>query len=92
MSKTLERRLRAGVGVFRTIQPHGRYGAWSGELHAVVSSKESWDPIEHKGEKRDTSGIPGESWVATVLNQMREKLPQLHPLYFPLPGPEKRHY
>ena len=34
--------------------------------------KKNWDPIEHKGEKTDISGIPGGSWVATVQNQMRE--------------------
>ena len=73
------------------IQPCDHYGVWSGEPHAAVSSKENGDPIEHKGEKMDIFGMPGESWVAMVLNQMREILPQLHPLYFPRPDPGKRH-
>ena len=73
------------------IQPRDHYGVWSSEPHVVVSSKESGDPIEHKGEKMDTSGIPSESWVANVQNQMREKLPQLHPLYSLLPDLGKVH-
>ena len=52
--------------------PHGHYGAWSGVLYAAVSSKESWDPIEHKGEKIDISGPSDELLVEVVLNLKKE--------------------
>ena len=50
----------------------GRYDGWSGEgLHVAVSSKENWNPIEHKGEKTDISGLSDDFFVEVVLNRKK---------------------
>ena len=53
--------------------PHGRYAGLCGELHVVVSSKESLDPSELEGEKILLSGLlVGFSVLAEVLSRRKE--------------------
>ena len=50
-----------------------RYAGSFSELHVAVSSKESWDPSELKGEKSLLSGlIVGFSVLAEVLSRRKE--------------------